>query len=48
MAEKGEKWMKDTSTSYTVVDALIITIMFDVAFSVSGGNDQNTNFSVFE
>ncbi|KAM1491302.1 hypothetical protein PS1_023772 [Malus domestica] len=38
--EKGEKWMKDTSSSYIIVSALIITIMFAAAFTVPGGNNQ--------
>ncbi|KAF2318330.1 hypothetical protein GH714_005366 [Hevea brasiliensis] len=33
----GEKWMKETATSCTVVGALIITIMFTAAFTVPGG-----------
>ncbi|XP_059435170.1 uncharacterized protein LOC132168108 isoform X1 [Corylus avellana] len=47
MVKDGEKWMKDTATSCTVVGALIITIMFTVAFTVPGGNDQNTGFPMF-
>ncbi|KAM1715697.1 hypothetical protein ACFX1X_023727 [Malus domestica] len=38
--EKGEKWMKDTASSYIIVSALIITIMFAAAFTVPGGNNQ--------
>ncbi|KAF5478970.1 hypothetical protein F2P56_005487 [Juglans regia] len=40
MLKEGEQWLKDTSTSCTVVGALIITIMFAAAFTVPGGNDQ--------
>ncbi|KAB1225385.1 hypothetical protein CJ030_MR1G015675 [Morella rubra] len=47
MMEKGEKWMKDTSTSCTVVGALILTIMFAAAFTVPGGNDQTTGLPIF-
>ncbi|XP_040995174.1 uncharacterized protein LOC121241457 [Juglans microcarpa x Juglans regia] len=47
MMEKGEKWMKDTASSCTVVGALIVTIMFAVAFTVPGGNDQTTGFPIF-
>nr|POE66453.1 hypothetical protein CFP56_41948 [Quercus suber] len=36
MMGKGEKWMKDTASSCTVVGALIITIMFAAAFTVPG------------
>ena len=44
---KGEKWMKDTASSCTVVGALIVTIMFAAAFTVPGGNDQYKLFMVF-
>ncbi|XP_040995168.1 uncharacterized protein LOC121241454 [Juglans microcarpa x Juglans regia] len=47
MMENGEKWMKDTASSCTVVGALIVTIMFAVAFTVPGGNDQTTGFPIF-
>ncbi|XP_042957618.1 uncharacterized protein LOC122293191 isoform X2 [Carya illinoinensis] len=47
MMEKGEKWMKDTSSSCTVVGALIITITFAVAFTLPGGNDQTSGFPIF-
>ncbi|KAF5470104.1 hypothetical protein F2P56_010646 [Juglans regia] len=36
MMEKGEKWMKDTARSCTVVGALIVTIMFAAAFTIPG------------
>ncbi|KAM1163766.1 hypothetical protein ACFX2G_023828 [Malus domestica] len=44
---KGEKWMKGTTSSYTVVSTLIITIMFAAAFTVPGGNNQDTEFPIF-
>ena len=47
LMQEGEKWMKDTATSCTVVGALIVTIMFAAAFTVPGGNDQNTGFPMF-
>jgi hypothetical protein len=47
MMEAGEKWMKDTATSCTVVAALIVTIMFAAAFTVPGGNNQNTSLPMF-
>ncbi|KAM1491289.1 hypothetical protein PS1_023761 [Malus domestica] len=47
LLKDGEKWMKDTSTSYTAVNALIITIMFAAAFTVPGGNHQETGFPIF-
>ncbi|KDP33084.1 hypothetical protein JCGZ_13657 [Jatropha curcas] len=44
----GEKWMKETATSCTVVGALIITIMFSAAFAVTvGSNDQETGVPIF-
>ncbi|KAL4599448.1 hypothetical protein ACB092_11G127900 [Castanea dentata] len=47
MMSKGEKWMKDTASSCTVVGALIVTIMFAAVFTVPGGNDQNNGFPIF-
>ncbi|KAG2697049.1 hypothetical protein I3760_07G087900 [Carya illinoinensis] len=44
LRKEGERWMKDTATSCTVVGALIITIMFAAAFTILGGNNQNTGF----
>ncbi|OAP05887.1 hypothetical protein AXX17_AT3G19830 [Arabidopsis thaliana] len=37
LVEQGEKWMKETATSCTVVAALITTMMFSSAFTVPGG-----------
>ncbi|XP_068304475.1 ankyrin repeat-containing protein ITN1-like [Pyrus communis] len=45
--KEGEKWMKGTSSSCTVVSALIITIMFAAAFTVPGGNNQEIGFPIF-
>ena len=47
MMSKGEKWMKETTSSCTVVGALIVTIMFVAVFTVPGGNDQNNGFPNF-
>ena len=47
LVDKGEKWMKETATSCTVVGALIITIMFAAAITVPGGNDSNTGLPMF-
>ncbi|KAJ4822630.1 hypothetical protein Tsubulata_026643, partial [Turnera subulata] len=44
---EGEKWMKETASSSTVVGALIITIMFTAAFTVPGGNVQETGLPLF-
>ncbi|KAJ6428813.1 hypothetical protein OIU84_020464 [Salix udensis] len=45
---KGEQWMKGSASSCTVVGALIITIMFTVAFTVPGGNVQETGYPIFK
>ncbi|KAJ6428805.1 hypothetical protein OIU84_020460 [Salix udensis] len=45
---KGEEWMKGSATSCTVVGALIITFMFTVAFTVPGGNVQETGYLIFK
>ena len=47
MRKDGEQWMKETTTSSTVVGALIVTIMFVVVFTYPGGNDQNNGFPIF-
>jgi hypothetical protein len=47
LKKEGEKWMKGTATSCTVVGALIVTIMFAAAFTVPGGNNQDTGFPIF-
>ncbi|GLT90426.1 hypothetical protein SLE2022_083590 [Rubroshorea leprosula] len=47
LLKEAEEWMKRTAESSTVVAALIITIMFAAAFTVPGGNDQNTGFPIF-
>ncbi|KAL5568432.1 hypothetical protein UlMin_025007, partial [Ulmus minor] len=43
----GETWMKNTSSSCTVVGALIFTIMFTAAFTLPRGNMQDTGFPMF-
>ncbi|CAN6708881.1 unnamed protein product [Malus baccata var. baccata] len=47
LLEGGEKWMKSAAKSYTVVNALIITIMFAAAFTVPGGTNEDTGFPIF-
>ncbi|PSS02020.1 Ankyrin repeat-containing protein [Actinidia chinensis var. chinensis] len=37
---EGEKWMKHTANSCTIVSALIVTIAFAAAISVPGGNND--------
>ena len=47
LVKEGEKWMKETATSCTVVGALIVTIMFAAAITVPGGNNQDTGLPMF-
>ncbi|KAJ4850083.1 hypothetical protein Tsubulata_011571 [Turnera subulata] len=47
LKDEGEQWMKGTASSSTVVGALIITIMFTAAFTVPGGNVQETGLPIF-
>ncbi|KAJ8769213.1 hypothetical protein K2173_000988 [Erythroxylum novogranatense] len=47
LVEEGEKWMKDTANSSTVVAALIATIMFSALFTVPGGYDQFTGTPLY-
>ncbi|PRQ56177.1 putative ankyrin repeat-containing domain, PGG domain-containing protein [Rosa chinensis] len=47
LLKEGEKWMKDTATSFTVVGALIVTLMFATAFTVPGGYKEDTGFPIF-
>jgi hypothetical protein len=39
--------MKGTTTSCTIIGALIVTIMFAITFSVPDGNKQETGYLVF-
>ena len=47
MKKKGEEWMKNTAISCTVVATFIVTIMFAAAFTIPGGNNQNTGLPSF-
>ncbi|XP_010550279.1 PREDICTED: ankyrin repeat-containing protein ITN1 [Tarenaya hassleriana] len=40
LVEQGEKWMKETASSCSVVAALIATMMFSAAFTVPGGYSE--------
>ncbi|KAL2340248.1 hypothetical protein Fmac_008188 [Flemingia macrophylla] len=42
LLKKGESWMKRTANSCMVVSTLIATGVFSAAFSVPGGNNDNT------
>ncbi|CAI0401798.1 unnamed protein product [Linum tenue] len=47
LARDGEKWMKETASSCMVVATLITTMMFAAAFTVPGGNDQETGMPLY-
>ncbi|GLT51756.1 hypothetical protein SLA2020_251430 [Shorea laevis] len=46
LLKEAEGWMKKVAESCTVVGALVITIMFAAAFTVPGGNNQDTGFPI--
>ena len=43
----GEKWMKDTANNCMLVATLITTVVFTTAFTVPGGNNQDTGIAIF-
>ncbi|KAG7949101.1 hypothetical protein I3843_13G043800 [Carya illinoinensis] len=47
LIEEGERWMRETASSCTVVGTLIMTIMFAAAFTIPGGNNQDTGLPIF-
>ncbi|KAF5956382.1 hypothetical protein HYC85_003607 [Camellia sinensis] len=47
LVAQGEKWMKDTGNSCTIVATLIATIGFAAAITVPGGNDGTSALTVF-
>ncbi|CAL5188437.1 unnamed protein product [Lathyrus oleraceus] len=47
LVKAGEKWAKDTAGSFTLVATLITTIMFAAAFTVPGGNNQDSGVPLF-
>ncbi|KAF6140385.1 hypothetical protein GIB67_013154 [Kingdonia uniflora] len=47
LVAEGEKWMRELSSSCSVVATLIATMVFAAAFTVPGGNDQNKGTPLF-
>ncbi|XP_059630295.1 ankyrin repeat-containing protein ITN1-like [Cornus florida] len=43
LLKEGEQWMRDTAGSFTIVAALIVTVMFAAAFTLPGGTDESGN-----
>ncbi|KAF7820243.1 ankyrin repeat-containing protein NPR4-like isoform X1 [Senna tora] len=47
LRKEGEKWIKKTASSGSVVAALILTITFAAAFTIPGGNNQEFGYPLF-
>ncbi|CAL5363366.1 unnamed protein product [Camellia sinensis] len=47
LVKEGERWMKGTATSCTIVAALIVTVVFAAAITVPGGNNNNDGHPYF-
>jgi hypothetical protein len=47
LVKAGGKWAKETASSFTLVATLITTIMFAAAFTVPGGNNQDSGIPLF-
>nr|KYP66440.1 Ankyrin repeat-containing protein At3g12360 family [Cajanus cajan] len=47
LVKEGEKWAKQAAKSFALVGILITTVMFAAAFTVPGGNNQNTGVPIF-
>ncbi|XP_059665945.1 uncharacterized protein LOC132311836 [Cornus florida] len=46
LMKEGEKWLKDTANSCTIVAALVVTIVFAAAITVPGGSDDKSGFPI--
>ncbi|XP_059630302.1 ankyrin repeat-containing protein ITN1-like [Cornus florida] len=42
LVKEGEQWMRDTAGSFTIVAALIVTVMFAAAFTLPGGTEEKS------
>ncbi|KAL2348884.1 hypothetical protein Fmac_002884 [Flemingia macrophylla] len=47
LVKEGERWAKQAAKSFALVGILITTVMFAAAFTVPGGNDQQTGVPIF-
>ena len=47
MRRKGEKWMRNTAASYSVVATLIVTMVFSAGAKILTGNDKEPHKSYF-
>nr|XP_043639100.1 uncharacterized protein LOC122610172 [Erigeron canadensis] len=48
LLKEGEEWMKTTSQTFSIVAALIVTIVFAAAITVPGGNNQKSGMPLFK
>ncbi|XP_059647541.1 ankyrin repeat-containing protein ITN1-like isoform X1 [Cornus florida] len=46
LVKEGEKWMKDTATSCTIIAALVATVVFAAAITVPGGDDDKSGIPI--
>ncbi|XVE52770.1 hypothetical protein DITRI_Ditri02bG0150300 [Diplodiscus trichospermus] len=42
LLEKGEKWMRDTTTSCLIVATIVTTVVYSAGFSIPGGYNDST------
>ncbi|XP_059665947.1 uncharacterized protein LOC132311840 isoform X1 [Cornus florida] len=47
LMKEGEKWLKDTANSCTIVAALVVTIVFAAVITVPGGSDNINGLPIF-
>ncbi|XP_042964507.1 uncharacterized protein LOC122298704 [Carya illinoinensis] len=47
LQKNGEQWMNNTANSCMLVATLIATVVFPAAFTVPGGNNQETGIPIF-
>ncbi|XP_042964236.1 ankyrin repeat-containing protein ITN1-like isoform X2 [Carya illinoinensis] len=47
LQKNGEEWMRNTANSCMLVATLIATVVFPAAFTIPGGNNQETGVPIF-
>ncbi|KAF7814044.1 ankyrin repeat-containing protein NPR4 [Senna tora] len=48
LVKQGNKWLKDTSSSYSIVAALTAGVTYSTSYTVPGGNDQDDGKPIFQ
>ncbi|XP_059669125.1 uncharacterized protein LOC132314259 [Cornus florida] len=46
LLKEGEKWLKDTANSCTIVTVLVVTIVFSAVITVPGGSDDKSGLPI--